>query len=249
MTLSRSLVLTALLALTGCSGIAPGGESKVIRGPDRRGEIVTDGASVKGTRANAPIPAELHQRNTGGSDGAGLCVIASTVTDGRYVGQTAQVERMWAEARNRPGGYHPGKFDQLAKDVAPELKYAHHLGGDYDVLKRWSSAGYPVCVTWSTSSLYGGMPVAHMVTGSHFDDTSAAIIDNNDPGKWYWVPRQEFERRWRGMGGPWALALSKVGGTAIVTLALILALGLGVGLLFGPGPEKPRYVAMASPAR
>jgi hypothetical protein len=249
---SRSLILLAFLALVGCGPAAqPGGkESRVLKGPDRRGEVVTDGPAYERTKANTPIPAEMHQRNTGGSDGAGLCVIASAVIDGRYVGQKDAVERLWEAAKKRPGGYHPIKFDELARDVAPDLKYAHHLGGDYEVLKRWSETGHPVCVTWSTSSLYGGQQVAHMVTGSHFGDNSAAIIDNNDPGKWYWVPKAEFERRWRGMGGPWAMALSKIGGaagSAIGPLALIVGGAMLIGWLVG-GSGSPKYVVPVRPA-
>jgi hypothetical protein len=239
----RALGLLVPLLFLGCTP-PDSAVSRVVRGPDRHGEIVTDGPNLQGKAANAPVPASMHQRNAGGSDGAGLCVIASAVTGGRYEGQGAAVEKLWERARREPGGYSPEKFDRLAARAAPELGYAHYLGGDYDVLKRWNAAGHPVNVTWSTSSLYGGMPVAHMVTGSHFDDRAAAIIDNNDPGKWYWVPRPEFERRWKGMGGPWALAIERASVGAIAPW-LVVAGGVLVGSLvyFGGRPDD----AMANP--
>ena len=229
----RAAALLAAPFLIGCDS-ADTAPSRVVRGPDRHGEVVTDGPSLGGTRANAPIPAALHQRNTGGSDGAGLCVIASAVTAGRYQGQADAVEKLWERAKREPGGYSPEKFDRLARRVAPELGYAHYLGDDYAVLERWNRAGHPVNVTWSTSSLYGGTPVAHMVTGGHFDDRVAAIVDNNDPGKWYWVPRPEFERRAKGMGGLWALAIERPGAVAMAPLVVLAGAGLaGLTVLSG----------------
>lgn len=201
-----AFLLAALLPLAGCA--SPLGGLGGSPPADRHGEAVTDGPSYQATQANAPIPAHLHQRNTGGSDGAGLCVIASLVTNGRYQGVGEQVEALWDEARRRPGGYYREKLDDLIRGAAPGLKYAQYEGTDPAPLVRWSAAGYPVGVTYGTGALYGYQPIAHMVSLSHLDDQWAAIIDNNNPGKWSWMPAREFARRWTLTGGQgWAVLL------------------------------------------
>ena len=162
-----------------------------------------------GITAAAPIPVELHQRNTGGSDGAGLCVIASAKTAGAYLGWTAELQALWDEAKRRPGGYYDGKFDQLARDAAPGLRYAHYHGSNYEVLKRLSELGVPFGVTMDTGDLYGGQRISHMVTGAHFDDQWTCHIDNNSPGLFTWTTRSEWERRSKlGSGEFWLLAIA-----------------------------------------
>lgn len=173
--------------------------------PDRRGEAW--GTDIyRGTNANASIPPEMRQRNAGGSNGAGLCVIASAVTNGRYQGIGSETEKLWEAAKRRPGGYSPGKLDNLIEQITPNLKYAHYLGQDTAVLDRLSRAGYPIGATMGTGRLYNYMPIAHMVSLTHFDSEKglAAVVDNNKPEVTAWMPSDEFARRWKMSGGGWA---------------------------------------------
>jgi hypothetical protein len=50
-----------------------------------------------------------------------------------------------------------------------------------------------------------------MVNLVHLSAKSAAIQDNNFPGKWLWLPRAMFLERWRALGGGWAVVLLKAG--------------------------------------
>lgn len=161
-----------------------------------------------GQVAAAPIPPALHQKNTGGSDGAGLCVIASVKTAGEYLQLQKDVAALWDYAKRLPGGYYDGKFDRLAKRIAPNLKYGHYHGTDYEVLKRLSDMGLPFGITMDTGELYGNKRVAHMVTGVSFRDDLACYIDNNSPGMFTWVNKEEWERRSKlATGEFWILAL------------------------------------------
>jgi len=181
--------------------------------PDRHGEVVTTTPEYRGLEANAPIPPEVHFHNEGGSDGAGLCVICSVIFNGIYQGVPGldlpgydegskrsdvggKGSELWKAAKKAPGGYGPEKLAHLVERVMPGERYVSYLGDDYEVLKKLSAQGYPVAVTMSTSSLYGYRTVAHMVSGVHFDDQYACIVDNNDPGRYYWMPKAEFMRRW-----------------------------------------------------
>lgn len=160
------------------------------------------------TRANAPIPPSLHKRNEGGSDGQGLCVIASAVTAGRYQG-VPNLDALWAAAKQRPGGYGPQKLDNLLGKVMPDEKYVSYVGTDPRVLVDLNRSGVPVNVTMNTGSLYNNQRIAHMVTGAHFDDKLACIVDNNEPGKYCWMSIQTFLKRWVDFGTGWAFAWTR----------------------------------------
>lgn len=204
--MKRFAALILCLLAVGCGPTGGGGYSPQ---PDSRGEAVTDSPYYQGKKANAPIPAEMHKRNEGSAiDGGGMCVTATLVTNGRYQGVGPQVEKLWIATKQVPGGSYPQKLDQMIRSTVPELKFAQYEGTDPTPLKRWSAAGYPVGVTYGTGALYGYQPIAHMVSLSHLDDRWAAIIDNNNPGKWSWMPAQEFARRWTMTGGQgWAVLL------------------------------------------
>jgi hypothetical protein len=157
-------------------------------------------------RAYVPIPVEMRQRNTRGTDGGGICVVASATTNGRYQGIGQDVEKLWQYAQTQPGGHSPQKLERQIMQVAPHLKFASYLGSDPVVLERLSRAGYPIGATMNTGRLYRYAPIAHMVSLTHFDREQglAAVVDNNKPEVTAWMPAKEFERRWAGRGGGWA---------------------------------------------
>lgn len=200
--------------------------------PDRRGEA-WGGETYRGVRSHVVIPLEQRQRNTGGSDGAGLCVIASIKTNGNYQGLGPEVVKLWEEAQRRPGGYSPSKLERLLAEITPDLKYASYVGSDPAVLHRLSKAGYPIGATMNTGRLYNYMPIAHMVSLVHYDEEKdlAAVIDNNKPEVYAWMPAQEFARRWNGIGGGWAFVWDYP--PPVVAAAAGAWLGFLVGALYG----------------
>lgn len=189
-----------------------------------------------GTTANAPIPANLHVRNEGGSDGAGLCVIASLRINGRYQGVPG-VEQIWARAKTRPGGYSPDKLQGLLDETVPAEKWASYVGRDTGILDQLSRAGYPIGATMNTGELYGYAPIHHMVSLLHYDRSKdlAMVVDNNRPGVYSWMTAREFDRRWIDGGTGWAFVwtrkaalMAKAGGVILVA-AMLAALLIVAG--------------------
>jgi hypothetical protein len=175
--------------------------------PDERGEVWAQ-VEHDGVTAYCPIPRALRQRNTGGSDGAGLCVIASQVTDGRYQQLAAAVEALWAEAKTRPGGYYPTKLKELMAEVAPEVPYKSYEGRETAWMEATLRSGIPIGVTYGTGRGYDYQSIAHMVSLVHLDSEVAGVIDNNFPGYVAWMPLAEFRRRFTMPSGEgWAFYL------------------------------------------
>lgn len=198
--------------------------------PDRRGEVILPVPAYQGRTANAPIPPEQHVRNEGGSDGSGLCVIASILANGQYQRvpglEGGKQSRLWQTAKSRPGGYYPEKLEALVKQVAPNEKWASYYGGDTAVLKSFSSKGYPIGATMNTGRQYGYQSIAHMISLLHFDDAWACVADNNFVGQYSWMPAKEFERRWKDGDIGWAWIwtrmsplLPRVAGLSVIVIA------------------------------
>lgn len=188
----RTLWLAPLLA-TALSLPAPA------QTPEGRNEIVTTEPRLGSVTANAPIPTALHIRNEGGADGSGLCVITSNVIDGahQYVADLAKLKksRLWVAAKARPGGYYPAKLEKLLHEVYPDVKWLSWEGTATDLAEEYNRWGYPIGVTTNTGQLYGWQRIHHMVSLVHLDKTLACIVDNNDPGKYRWMTRAEFDKR------------------------------------------------------
>ena len=158
--------------------------------------------------ASAAIDNENHTQNEGGSDGEGLCVIASVYTLGKQYG--IDLSAVWEEAKRQPGGYYPEKFDALMKKVAPDVKYAHYLGKDYRVLVELSNRNLAIGITMDTGELYEFQQISHMLNGEHFDEDIAMFVDNNEPGVHRTVSAKEWMRRATLNNGQfWVLALVK----------------------------------------
>ncbi len=169
----------------------------------------TDPVAPDGTtRAEIDIPVSRHIRNTGGSDGAGLCVFTSgqLAADWQHV-RELDGWRKWME--RRPGGGWPEKVDDCLTKFCKEKgvavpPYVQHTGGDVKFLELAIATGRMPSVTYAGRDDFYNSRIAHMVNLAHLDKESAAIIDNNRPGKWVWMSRSEFLDRWRDMQGGWA---------------------------------------------
>lgn len=226
--------IALILGLLLCPAWAACGQA-----PDSRGEAILGEPAYRGERASAPIPPELHVRNEGGSDGAGLCVIASILANGQYQAvpglQRGKDSALWRTAKSRPGGYHPTKLEQLINATMPGEKWASYYGPDATVLDRLSREGYPIGATMNTGRQYGYKRIAHMISLLHYRTGGwACVLDNNFPGVYSWMPADEFVRRWKDYGNGWAwiwtrkVALAARAGSAAV-LILIAAAVLLIG--------------------
>jgi hypothetical protein len=179
------------------------------------GASVGGNVAPDGTEIHCDLPGELHQKNTGGSDGAGLCVYASARHTGRW-----QNDRLFDEIfewmKRHPGGSYPAKFDKTIKQCAQEKglpvpDYLQVEGSDLEILKLACKTGRMPGVTYSFSPTkrYGGQRISHMVSLVHADDKWFCVCDNNYPGanQFEWMTPQEFARTYTGGRSGWAIIL------------------------------------------
>lgn len=195
--------------------------------PDRRGEVALPTPEYRGVRASAPIPPEYHLKNEGGSDGSGLCVIASAVINGSYQGVPGLAggkdSALWKTAKSRPGGYYPEKLEKLIREVMPDEKWTSYSGQDATVLDTLSRKGLPIGATMNTGALYQYQPIHHMISLVHYrTGETACVVDNNDPGLYHWMPAQEFANRWIDGGEGWAFAWSRLPAAARAAISLVI---------------------------
>ncbi len=214
--------------------------------PDRRGEVALPVPVYQGTEADAPIPKELHFRNEGGSDGSGLCVIASVVINGAYQHvpglELLKNSPLWLAAKRRPGGYYPGKLDKLVGEVMPGEPWVGYSDSDPAKLSiamdTISRSGRPMGATMNTGALYHYAPIHHMISLVHYRTGElACVVDNNDPGLYHWMPATEFLKRLMDGGEGWVFSWSRLPlvvklGVSLVIAAAALLLLAAAGLVF-----------------
>ena len=202
--LRRALYLTLWAALAGAL-LAGWSEAARVGGPE-----LPDGDPFP-----LAVPPDWHQRNTGGSDGAGLCVFASMRHTGRMQRDAAFTE-IFDWMKRRPGGGYPSKVDRMLDRMCAEKgltkpAYLHSETGDLDLLERACQSGRVPGVTYglSPTKRYNGRRIAHMVSLVYASGDTWVILDNNYPGAaaYEWMTRAEFARSHGAVGGPWAIIL------------------------------------------
>lgn len=146
------------------------------------------------------LPSERHVRNIRGKDGTGCCVWAS----GQMMADWHDFKPFASILSDKLGGAHSGSVEAAFKRKAPGFKgYVQAQGRDSMELCDWAArTGRIACVTYGPS---------HMVIMVHLDaagtpNPRAAVIDNNRPGEWLWMPRAEFIAKHQ-QGGAWSYAL------------------------------------------
>lgn len=160
--------------------------------------------SPDGINAVIDLPTSQHMRNTGGSDGSGLCVYTAVTMAARWQNVTSMFDfRKFAEGR--PGGSYPEK---LASDIKtysarngrrPE-PYVQHTGGDETFLDLCMKTRRAACITYAgNGDGFYDSTVAHMLLLAELDATHAATIDNNRPGFFIWMTRTQLLARWKGL--------------------------------------------------
>jgi hypothetical protein len=160
-----------------------------------------------GTEVQNDLPAELHVRNRGGSDGAGLCVFASLKHSAIFQ-EVTPLKEIFEYMFSRPGGGYPDKVDRVIRDICkqkgvPIPPYIQVEGKDIEILKLACKTGRAPGVTYgfSPSGRYGGQRIAHMVTLLHADNKWFCVLDNNFPKTYEWMTPQEFQRAYTADGG------------------------------------------------
>ncbi len=179
---------------------------------DAHGQIIAGGPVHDGRAIRTHLPEERHLKNVGGSDGAGLCVFASISHAGDYQNDPVSA-KIFQWMRQYPGGGYPSKVDAMMRRLADSLGvpvplYVQHTGGDARFLELALHTGRYPCVTYDgRDGVYYRGPIAHMVNLVYLNEDRAAIHDNNYPGRYLWMTRDQFLARWRGNGGGWAVVL------------------------------------------
>lgn len=179
------------------------------------GKVAPDGK----TELQCDLPASLHTKNVGGSDGAGLCVFTSIGHASRYqnVGLLTDFRDYM---RKYPGGGWPQKVDQMIDRIAkergiPKPEYIQVQGGreTIDILKAALQSGRMPSVTYSRSPTgrYNGQRIAHMVNIVHLDSNYVAVLDNNyiEPHDraFEWMSIDQFVNSYTGGKSGWAVIL------------------------------------------
>lgn len=145
------------------------------------------------------LPARLHIRNVGGTDGAGLCVWASQQ-------HTAYYQHVWSMQgvfdymKTQRGGGWPERVDQvtaiLAKRAGVETPPYIQLQAknNLEMLKLACRTGRMPGVTYSFSPTgnYNRQFINHMVTLVHASDKWFCVLDNNYPNSYEWMDPQTF---------------------------------------------------------
>lgn len=167
--------------------------------------------SPTGKRAAVDLPANLHIKNVGGRDGAGLCVFTSVELAAIYQNETRFFGFQKWMTKHLGGGW-PDKLDQMIRKFCAERGvevpvYLQHTGGDDSILDLAIRTGRMPAITYAGRDDYYRGRIAHMVDLAHLDEIDAAIIDNNRPGKWVWMTRTELLSRWRDNDGGWLVVL------------------------------------------
>lgn len=140
---------------------------------------------------NVPVPDR--QENWIGREGNGSCVHASFITLLRWQGRSDFAD-YWR--RKYDSGETPSEFN--AHLNAEGVRYAMTKGGEDQFLEWAVRTRRGACVVSHRGS--------HMETLVHLDDSTAILIDNNFPGKFRQLPREQFLSEWRmGPNGGWAV--------------------------------------------
>ena len=153
------------------------------------------------------LPGTQQMKNTGGRDGAGLCVFTSIEHAGRWQNVDAILGLQKKMTKEQGGGY-PSKVEKMLAKYCDGAQFLQYEGSDPTLIKLALTTGRMPSVTYGYSPRYSGK-IAHMVNAAHLTEKWAAILDNNFPGedKYEWMSPSEFKKRWVSGGGGWAVVL------------------------------------------
>ena len=166
------------------------------------------GNTYRGVEVAIDLPLKQHVKNIArppGPNGLGCCVFATLDMCARW---TNQEELIGIIEKIEKGGGWPEKVDRVIKQFAPSTVYVQYEGSDPAFLDRAIQSGRPCGVTYGYGERYGNETIPHMVLLVHLDANLAAVVDNNYPGTFEWMSRDEFLKRWKHPSNKgWAYAL------------------------------------------
>lgn len=151
------------------------------------------------------LPAARHLKNKTSPRGEGCCTYASADMAADY----HNFKPMIGVLNDRLGGGTPSTMDAAFRRRAPGFKeYVQATSTETEKILDWAMQTNRIaCVTYGYGERYGSR-IAHMVNLLHLDPPGpgarACILDNNFPGTWEWMSRDEFFRRHRS-GMAWAM--------------------------------------------
>lgn len=169
--------------------IAQYGASSTVAGPEYQGETIT-----------ADLPNDQHIKNIGSyRDGAGMCVMSSIEMAALYAGmEEYRGLRNWCARES--GGAYPSKVDrQLAayckEKGLPAPRYLQYEGPNPEnILDLIDKTGRMACITYGYSPRYRGT-IAHMTCSPRFRGQFGVCLDNNYPGTYEWMSKEELVKR------------------------------------------------------
>lgn len=168
---------------------------------------IANGNIHRGVEAAIDLPLSDHRKNEAGTDGAGLCVWASIDMLAKW-GGVDELQDLFARMKRQKGGGWPERVARVLDELAPSLPYVQYEGSNPAILDAAMRTGRPAGITYGYGKFYNNQTIAHMVVLAHLDDEFAAVIDNNNPGKWTWMSRAELLKRWvHPSGQGWAVVL------------------------------------------
>ena len=150
----------------------------------------TPNVAPDGTEVAVDLPTTEKKRNTGGRDGAGLCVFTSIEYCARWQNERRLVD-FQKEMKKEPGGGYPQKVDKMIAKYGAGTPYIQYEGGDMSIMKDALKSGRGCAVTWGSD---------HMICLFHLDDKWAAVCDNNSPERIQWLTPEAFKRKWTAGG-------------------------------------------------
>jgi len=199
MKLSRLFVVVGVLALAFLSVC-----QVPAQGPSVRLPCVTQEPRLPdGTELDIDLPTDRELKNTGGSDGAGLCVGTSIEMASDWHHVRGYPGKYQVFLKRFPGGAWPEKAAQQIKEFAKAnnvepFDVLQSTNGDLELLVSACKKGYMPCITYSRSPTgrYNGQKIAHMVNlrGARCGPSRAWVVkDNNYPG-YEWMSEEDFKR-------------------------------------------------------
>ena len=152
--------------------------------------IITTEPVYESYEVQCPLPKEFHIRNKGGIDGAGLCVWAS-INHAAYWQDINELKDIFEYMRTQPGGGYPEKVDRYLKQKRNFTRYVQATGMDgvTKLLEYAAKTNRMACITFGIDRT--GAKIAHMVNCVFFGNM-AAVLDNNYPGTWEWMTKEEL---------------------------------------------------------
>lgn len=174
------------------------------------GPEVPNGPEHEGVQAVVDLPGDMRVHNTGGTDGAGLCVFATLDMIARYMNIEDLIGIMEKMHREQPGGGYPEKVQKMIDHYAPNagVEIVQYQGTDPAILDMAMLTGRPCGVTYGYGEFYRNQTIYHMVMLVHLDAKWAAIVDNNNEKYVTWMSREDFLKRWvHPQGTGWAYVL------------------------------------------